>query len=211
MKTGKKHCCHIYCVNDVSEKFHFADSFVPFLSFSFICAMFHSYRTRRIPTKQHFQITVTRHERSDSIVPSIKRVPISNQTKNCYRSVMHRHTCNCERKVFSKRNTKYFNIHASHDFILEYSADIRSLFISMVDLHRRIDYFIWCLVHHVDSGRWLLHGYPHLIESILIQWKFHQALEPVNWLGNWMKTGTQATRMSFTSKFCWKIELDWTG
>jgi hypothetical protein len=107
--------------------FHFVDSFDLFLSLSLSpVRCFYLYRTRRIPTKQHFQITVTRHERNESIVATNKHVTNSTQTMNLCRSVMHRHTCTCESRKFSveeKRNVSTF--HASHDFILEYSTDSR--------------------------------------------------------------------------------------
>jgi hypothetical protein len=65
--------------------------------------------------------------------------------------------------------------------MLEYSTDIR-IFMHVNDgsRHGRIDYFIPYIVHRIDSGRWLFDGEHPTIESIFIQWKFHQALESVN-------------------------------
>jgi hypothetical protein len=133
MKAGNMNCYRIYCAKDVSESFissiySLSFSLSLFLSFSLSLSpirCFYLYRTRRIPHKQHFQITVIHHQRSDSIVATNKHVTISTQTTNICCSVMQRHTCNCERKVLSNRNTEYFNIHPSHDFILEHSTDIR--------------------------------------------------------------------------------------
>jgi hypothetical protein len=62
---------------------------------------FYLYRTGRMPTKQHLQITVTHHERSDSIVATNKHVTISKQTTKFCRSVRHKHTCTCESRKFS--------------------------------------------------------------------------------------------------------------
>jgi hypothetical protein len=200
MKTGNRKCCRIYCANSVSENFLSSISSLSFfLSLSPI-RCFYLYRTRSIPTKQHFQITVIHHEGSDSIVASNKHVTISTQTTNIWCSVMQRHTCNCERKVLSNRNTEYFNIHPSHDFILEHSTDIRMfIHINSGWWHGRIDYFTSCLAPRVDSGRWLLDREPQMIEPVFIQWKFYQVPESMNYLGNWMKTGKKATRISFTS------------
>jgi hypothetical protein len=57
-------------------------------------------------------------------------------------------------------------------------------------------------MHHVGSGRWLFDGKHETAESIFIQREFYQVLESVNDLGDCMKTDRQATKMSFTSKFC---------
>jgi hypothetical protein len=72
---------------------------------------FYLYRTRRILAKQHFQITVTRHERNESIVATNKHITISTRTMNLCRSVMHTHTFTYERRKFSveeKRNISTF-------------------------------------------------------------------------------------------------------
>jgi hypothetical protein len=53
-------------------------------------------------------------------------------------------------------------------------------FIPMVNLHRRINHFTSCLVHHADSGRWLLDRESQMIEPVFIQWKFNQARESEN-------------------------------
>jgi hypothetical protein len=81
----------------------------------------------------------------------------------------------------------------------------------MMDRYDRLDNFISYLVHRVDSGRWLFDGEHPTIESIFIQWKFHQALESVNEPGNCMKTDRQATRMSSSYELCSKTQLDRTG
>jgi hypothetical protein len=139
------------------------------------------YRTRRIPHKQHSQITVTHHKRSDSIVATNKHVTISTQTANFCRSVMHRHTCTHESRKLFPIATR--NISTVMPLMISFykSTDIGMLIHTDGGSgHGRIDYFIPYLVHRIDSGRWLFDGEHPTIESIFIQWKFHQALEPVN-------------------------------
>jgi hypothetical protein len=116
------------------------------------------------------------------------------------------------RGKFSVEETcQHVNIHASHDFILEKSTDMRMLIHTnggstssnrLLHFVSRAPCRFWQMGYCIGNLTWLSQ-YSFSGNSIKFQsLRINQAFE-------WRKTSTQATSISFTSKICWKTKLDW--